>query len=198
MAPLLVVQALRAAQATHPLTVLCALLFLDGALLSCFTTVLLLHFGTRLPAWELACLGGLSSALGSMLQFRVLARALRSNFAWVRRLAPARARVEAAVAAHPAFSFATILLARATPVPDGPVKLVAAWTGYSTLAYGSAVFLGSVPYYFALGRLGGVARLPFPALLAVVAGASAGIALLGLLVGRVRAAISSPGEAPRR
>jgi uncharacterized membrane protein YdjX (TVP38/TMEM64 family) len=88
---------------------------------------------------------------------------------WMKRFAPSRERLEAALGRYPSASFATIALARATPLPDAPVKLVAAVVGYPVPRYFLAVLLGALPYYFAIALVGRLVRIPTWMLLAAVA-----------------------------
>jgi uncharacterized membrane protein YdjX (TVP38/TMEM64 family) len=57
------------------------------------------------------------------------------------------------MAKNPSASFLTILVARATPLPDAPVKLVAAAGRYPVRLYALAILLGALPYYLVLAFL---------------------------------------------
>jgi uncharacterized membrane protein YdjX (TVP38/TMEM64 family) len=146
----------------HPdsLAWLCVLLFADGATLGLFTTPLLLRYGHLHPPLAVALLGGAASALGSALQLLALRWLVRDARPWMRRIAPSRDRVEAALARYPSASFLALVVARATPLPDAPLKLVAAALEYPVWRYGVAVFLGSLPYYFALAYVGKLIAIP--------------------------------------
>ena len=72
-------------------------------------------------------------------------------------------------------------MARATPLPDAPLKLVAAAAGYPVGRYALAIFLGALPYYFALVIAG--RKFKPPAWLLVAA--TVAIAL-GVLIDRLR------------
>jgi uncharacterized membrane protein YdjX (TVP38/TMEM64 family) len=157
------------------LWVLCGLLFLDGATFAFFTTVLLLHYGQFHPPWQVAVFGGASSALGSMLQLLALRWAMASGRRWMHRFAPSRDKLEAAIRAYPSASFLAIATARATPLPDAPIKLVAAAAGYPLPLYGIAIYLGSLPYYFALALVGSRVRIPLWVLLGALAVVGIGI-----------------------
>ena len=67
-------------------------------------------------------------------------------------------------------------MARATPLPDAPLKLVAAAVKYPPALYGLATFLGSVPYYFVLALVGSKVKIPVRIL--VVAAAVLVLAIL--------------------
>lgn len=143
-----------------PLWAVCGLLFLDGATLAAFTTPIMLVQGRHHEPWLLAAAGGSASALGSALQFYVLKRILGGEHRWLRRFAPSRARLAAALERYRSASFVALLVARATPISDGPVKLVAAAGGYPVRNYLAAILLGGLPYYFALALLGRKVSVP--------------------------------------
>jgi uncharacterized membrane protein YdjX (TVP38/TMEM64 family) len=142
------------------LWLLCLLLFLDGATFSFATTPLLLEGAKYHSPWVVALAGGLSSGLGSVLQYRLLRWILHGKQPWMKRFAPSRGRLEAALRRYPSTSFATILLARATPLPDAPVKLVAALVGYPASLYFLAILLGALPYYFVIAVVGRIVKVP--------------------------------------
>ncbi|HTM57946.1 MAG TPA: VTT domain-containing protein [Candidatus Udaeobacter sp.] len=160
---------------------LCLLLFVDGATLSIATTPVLLHYGQSHPPLLVAVLGGTASALGSAVQLFALRAALSSNHAWTRRFAPSRERVDQALRSHPSASFIALAVARATPLPDMPLKIVAAAVRYPISLYTLAVLIGSLPYYFALAWLGHVVRFPVWLLVAAV-----GVVLIAILADRIR------------
>ena len=160
---------------------LCLWLFLDGATISVFSTPLLLHYGHLESPWRVALFGGVASALGSALQLMMLRWILAARRPWMGRLAPARSRVEDALRDHPSASFLALAVARATPLPDAPLKLVAAATRYPIPLYLIAILIGSLPYYFALALIGHVFRFPLWLL-----AAGAGVVLLALLIVRLR------------
>jgi len=142
------------------LAVLCLLLFLDGATFAFSSTVLLLHYGKFLPPWQVAVAGGAASALGSAIQLMVLRWLLSSDKPWMRRFTPSRAKVQSTLASYPSASFLALAVARATPLPDAPLKIVAAVIGYPIVLYALASYLGSLPYYYALALIGSRVRIP--------------------------------------
>ena len=99
----------------------------------------------------------------------------------MRWFAPSREKVDVALRRHPSASFAALVVARATPLPDAPLKLVAAVAGYPIWRYTVAVLLGSLPYYFALAWVGH--RFGFPTWVLVAAGAAL---LLAVVIDRLR------------
>jgi uncharacterized membrane protein YdjX (TVP38/TMEM64 family) len=78
----------------------------------------------------------------------------------MRRFAPSRDKVEEAIHRYPSASFLALLLARATPLPDAPLKVVAAVAMYPIMLYSLAVFLGSLPYFYVLALVGKEVRVP--------------------------------------
>ena len=157
------------------LWVLCLLLFADGATLAIFTTPLLLQYGKLHPPWQVALFGGLASAAGSALQLVILGWALRSDRPWLKRWAPSREKLEEALKSYPSASFLALALARATPLPDAPLKLVAAVLQYPPQLYGLAVFLGSLPYYFLLAVVGRAFKIPTWVVIAAIVALILGI-----------------------
>jgi uncharacterized membrane protein YdjX (TVP38/TMEM64 family) len=151
------------------LWLLCLLLFVDGATFAFATTPLLLEYGKFHVPWAVALAGGAASAAGSAVQIVVLRWAFSSDQPWMRRFTPPRRKLEAALARYPSASFLALVLARATPLPDAPLKLVAAAAGYPVPLYALAVFLGALPYYFALALIGRAVKIPTAIMIAVIA-----------------------------
>ena len=166
---------------TQSLWMMCLLLFAEGGTLSFLTTPTLLYYGRYHEPWVVGLAGSAASAAGSALQLLLLRWVLSGRHAWMQRFAPSRARVEAAVRRYPSASFLALLLARATPLPDAPLKVVAAVVEYPVLRYSLAVFLGALPYFYVLALLGREVRVPtwMLVLAAVLIG-------LGLLIDRLR------------
>ncbi len=144
------------------------LLVVDGATFGFFTTPLLIQAGKSHPPVLLAVLGGLASALGSMVQLRVLQWLLDSRHRWAQRWAPSQHKLEEALARYPRATFMSLVLVRATPAPDLPLKLVAAAGRYPIVLYGAAAWLGGLPYYYLLAKLGQALRPPLWAIAAAV------------------------------
>ena len=163
------------------LWVLCLLLFVDGATFAVATTPLLLQYGKYHEPWMVAVAGSISSALGGAVQILILRRLLQSRHPWIQRFAPTREKIEQAVSHHPSASVLALAVARATPLPDAPLKLAAAAAGYPVPLYCAAILLGSIPYYFALALAGHALKLPTW----LVLGAAA-LIVLGILVDRIR------------
>jgi uncharacterized membrane protein YdjX (TVP38/TMEM64 family) len=93
---------------------------------------------------------------------------LSTDWPWVKRFAPSRDRVEQALKGSPSASFLAILIARATPLPDAPIKLVAAAGRYPLPRYFIAVLLGGIPYFALLAWLGHEFPVPPWVLVALV------------------------------
>jgi uncharacterized membrane protein YdjX (TVP38/TMEM64 family) len=163
------------------LWMMCLLLFVEGGTLSFLTTPTLLYYGRYREPWLVAVLGSAASAAGSALQLLLLRWALSGRHPWMQRFAPSREKVEAAVSRYPSASFMALLVARATPLPDAPLKVVAAVVGYPILLYSLAVLLGALPYFYVLALLGREFRVPNWILIA-----SAALIVAGLLVDYLR------------
>lgn len=163
------------------LWMMCLVLFVEGGSLSFLTTPTLLYYGKLHAPWEVALLGSASSAAGSAVQLLVMRWAISSRHRWMARFTPSRERIEASVRQYPSASFLALLLARATPMPDAPLKVVAAVVEYPVRLYTLAVFLGALPYFYVLAMLGREFRVPNWALIVAVA-----LLALGLVVDRLR------------
>jgi uncharacterized membrane protein YdjX (TVP38/TMEM64 family) len=142
------------------LLLLCLLLFADGATFAIFTTPLLLQYGKFHAPWLVAVVGGAFSAAGSVVQLLLLRWVLGESQPWMKRFAPSREKLDTALRSYPSTLFLALVWARLTPLPDAPLKLVAAAIGYSPLRYGLAVYLGAIPYYFLLALAGSKFRIP--------------------------------------
>jgi uncharacterized membrane protein YdjX (TVP38/TMEM64 family) len=156
------------------LWMMCVLLFAEGGTLSFLTTPTLLYYGRHHEPWAVALAGSASSAAGSAAQLLLLRWAVSGRRRWMRRFAPSRDKVEAAIRRYPSASFLALFLARATPLPDAPLKLVAAVAGYSVALYSLAVFLGALPYFWVLALVGKEVAIPAWVLIAAAAVIAAG------------------------
>jgi uncharacterized membrane protein YdjX (TVP38/TMEM64 family) len=99
----------------------------------------------------------------------------------MKRFAPPRDKLESALRQNPSTSFLALAVARATPLPDAPLKLVAAAAGYPIPLYALATFLGSLPYYFVLALIGRNFKIPVPVLLGAL-----GLLVIGALIDWLR------------
>ena len=163
------------------LWVLCLLLFVDGATIAATSTVLLLHYGRYHEPWRIAVFGGAASALGSAVQLAILRWALGTEQPWMKRFTPSREKVEAALRKFPSASFLALTVARATPLPDAPLKIVAAVIRYPIYLYGLATLLGTIPYFYVLALIGHKFEIPTPWLIGALV-----LVLLGVIVDRLR------------
>jgi len=163
------------------LAVLVALLFVDGATLAVFTTPLLLEYGKYHAPWKVALAGGAANALGSAVQMVLFRWALDLRHPWLSRFAPSRDKLDAALQRYHSASFVAVAVARATPLPDAPLKLVIAATRYPLWKYTLAVLLGAVPYFYVLARVGHAVKIPTRWLVAAV-----GLIVVGVVVDRLR------------
>ena len=176
------------------LVVLCLLLFADGATFSFATTPLLLQYGKLHEPWQVAVFGGAASATGGILQLLVLRWALGASQPWMKRFAPSREKLDAALKSYPSTLFLGLVWARLTPLPDAPLKLVAAAIRYSPLKYGIAIYLGAIPYYYLLALAGQRFKIPGWVLVVAMVVIAAGVGVDFL---RRRSSASRPvKEAP--
>lgn len=139
---------------TGSFLLVCLLLFLDGATIGLATNPIVIAAGKNHAPWLVAVVGGAFSGLGSMVQLWWLGWILSARPAWAERWQPSEEKVKAAIGRHKNASFLALVVMRATPVPDLPLKIVAAWTRYPVALYGLAVWLGALPYYYVLARIG--------------------------------------------
>src|SRR5262245_37197202 len=145
------------------------LLFLEGGTLSFLTTPTLLYYGKYHAPWAVAVAGSAASAAGSALQLWFLRWAISSRHRWMTRWTPSREKIEASLRRYPSASFMALLVACATPLPDAPLKIVAAVIEYPILLYPLAVLLGALPYFYVLALVGRQFHVPNWVLLAAVA-----------------------------
>lgn len=150
------------------LATLCLLLFLDNATTAAATTPLLLTYAPHFEPWQVGLFGATAAGLGSTVQLLIFRWVLGAPWAWVQRFAPSRDKVQQALASSPGASFMAILVARATPLPDGPVKILVAAGRYPLPLYFLAVLLGGIPYFGVLAWLGHTFPIPPWALLLLV------------------------------
>ena len=160
---------------------LCVVLVVDGATIAATSKVLVLSDGRSHPAWALATFGAFASALGSGVQLMILRWALHTGQPWMARFAPSRDKIDAALKSFPSASFLMLVVARATPLPDAPLKLVAAVAGYPIWLYALASFLGTVPYFYVLALIGRKFRPPLWVLAAAL-----GVVLVGVSIDWLR------------
>lgn len=163
------------------LWMLCLLLFLDGATTAAFTTPLLLLFAKRFEPWQVALAGGVASAAGSVLQLAIFRWMLGHERPWMHRFLPSKEKLAKTLERYPSASFLAIAIARATPLPDAPLKLVAAVVHYPLSRYFAAVLAGALPYYYLLAWAGH--ELPIPPWLIA---ALFGLVVIGVVVDQLR------------
>jgi len=137
-----------------------AYLFVDAMLLPLASTVYVTYFGAHHAALFTALVGALGTCLGSVAQYlgvRALVTRPRGLPAWLVRL---RARVEQGIAGSTHATFWALFVIYATPLGAGPLRLVAAAGGFPLGRFALAIFLGCLPYYFALAWFGHAVHLP--------------------------------------
>ena len=152
-----------------PLPMLCLLLFIDNATFAALTTPLLLVYAPHFEPWQVGLFGATAAGAGSTLQLRLFRWVLESDWPWVKRFAPSREAVQKALASSPGASFMAIVIARATPIPDAPVKILAAAGRYPLPLYFLAVLIGGIPYFALIAWIGHEFPVPPWVLLVLVA-----------------------------
>lgn len=165
------------------LWMLCLLLFVDGATVAVATTPLLLLYAKHFDPWKVAVAGGVASSAGSVVQLAVFRWMLANERPWMTRFLPSRQKLEETLRRFPSASFLAIAIARATPLPDAPIKLVAAAVRYPLWRYGLAILTGALPYYYLLAWAGHEFPIPLWAIAAL-----AGVLVVGLAVDFLRRA----------
>lgn len=143
-----------------PFWTILLVLLVDGATVGLFTPPVLLEAGKHHDPWMIGLFGGGASAVGSMIQLRLLQWALSGQHRWLARFAPTKHKLEESLARYKSASFMGLVLMRATPIPDLPLKIVAAAGNYPILLYGLAVWLGALPYYYLLAKAGQTFPVP--------------------------------------
>lgn len=135
-------------------------LFVDALFLPLASTIYVAYAGTRNPPLLVAVVGALGTTLGSIVQYyvvRFLVTRPSGLPGWLVRL---RARIEGALSGSRNATFWALFIIYATPLGAGPLRLVAAAGGYPLWRFALAIFLGCLPYYFALASFGHAVRLP--------------------------------------
>lgn len=135
-------------------------LFVDALFLPLASTVYVAYFGTLHAPVPVAIVGALGTTMGSVVQYLIvhwIVRRPNGLPGWLVRL---RGRVEEGLAKSSHATFWTLFLIYATPLGAGPLRLVAAAGGYALWKFALAIFLGCLPYYFALAWFGHAVRLP--------------------------------------
>ena len=135
-------------------------LFVDALFLPLASTVYVAYFGSRHDPVFAAVVGALGTTLGSLAQYAIVRWIMTRPSGlpgWIVRL---RDRIEVALAGSSHATFWALFVIYATPLGAGPLRLVAAAGGYSRWKFALAIFLGCLPYYFALAWVGHAVRLP--------------------------------------
>jgi uncharacterized membrane protein YdjX (TVP38/TMEM64 family) len=135
-------------------------LFVDALALPIASTVYVAYAGTKHPPLLVAVLGAMATTLGSLAQYQVVRWIVTRPSGlpgWLVRL---RGRIEGALTGSSNATFWALFVIYATPLGAGPLRLVAAAGGYAPWKFALAIFLGCLPYYFALAWFGHAVKLP--------------------------------------
>jgi len=148
-------------------------LFVDAFLFPLASSLYVAYFGAQHTALSTALLGACATTLGSVGQYLVV-RAIvtrpRGLPGWLVRL---RGRIENALTGSTHATFWALFVIYATPLGAGPLRIVAAAGGFPLGRFALAIFLGCLPYYFALAWLGRTVHLPLWVYVAAVLAALA-------------------------
>jgi membrane protein YqaA with SNARE-associated domain len=135
-------------------------LFVDALFLPLASTVYVAYAGTKNPPALVAFVGALATALGSIVQYAIVRWIVtRPNGlpGWLVRL---RDRIEGALTGSQHATFWALFVIYATPLGAGPLRLIAAAGGFPVWKFTLAIFLGCLPYYFAVAWFGHSVHLP--------------------------------------
>jgi ribonucleoside-triphosphate reductase len=152
-------------------------LFADALLFPLASTFYVIYMGERLSPLLVALVGALATAGGSVVQYlivRWLVTRPRATGGWIGRQ---RERLERAIQGSSHATFWALFVIYATPLGAGPLRLIAAAAGFSLWRFTLAIFLGCLPYYYVLARVGQAVKLPAW----VYASAGGAFLLLGLV-----------------
>jgi uncharacterized membrane protein YdjX (TVP38/TMEM64 family) len=136
-----------------------AFAFVDALGIPLASTILMAYLGTLHPPIAVAVVGAAGTAGGSVAQYVIVRWLLRWEHRLPRVLRRARARLQQFVEGARTATFWTLFVIYATPLAAGPLRLIAAATGYTLSLFALAIGLGCVPYYFALAWVGHAIRL---------------------------------------
>ena len=135
----------------------------------------LLYYARLYPAWLLALVGTLGASIAESVNYRLVDWA--AELPKLARLADRRG-VRWSVAAFRRAPFWTTVIVIFSPIPDTAVRVLAPLARYPLPRFLGAVALGRFPRLLLIAGVGGIVAVPTCVLL------SAGVALLGLAVGR--------------
>ncbi len=133
--------------------------FVDALGIPLASTVLMAYLGTIHAPIAVAMVGAAGTAGGSVAQYLLVRWLLRWEHKLPRALRRVRARLQEIVQQERTATFWTLFIIYATPLAAGPLRLIAAATGYSLTRFALAIGLGCVPYYFGLAWVGHAIRL---------------------------------------
>ncbi len=136
-------------------------LFVDALLFPLASTFYVIYLGERHSPVLVALLGAAATTGGSVAQYLavrwLVTRPPRAVSGWIARQ---RERLERAVQGSSHATFWALFLIYATPLGAGPLRLIAAAAGFSLWRFALAIFLGCIPYYYVLARVGEAVKLP--------------------------------------
>ena len=137
-----------------------SVLFVDALALPMASTLYVAAMGNVYSPALVAVAGAAATTLGSLAQYAIVRRVMRAGVAQRGAVLKLRVRIERAVAAAPAATTTALFVVYATPLSAGPLRLIAAVSGFPVWRFALAIGLGCLPYYFTLALLGHMVRLP--------------------------------------
>lgn len=150
-----------------------SVLFVDALALPMASTVYVAAMGNVQPPLVVAMAGAAATTAGSLTQYAIVRWIMRIGVTQRGVMRRVRDRIERAVASAPDATAAALFVVYATPLSAGPLRLIAAVSGFPVARFAAAIFLGCLPYYFALATLGHLIHFPLwilvPAVTVVVA-----------------------------
>ncbi len=143
------------------LWVYAGVLFADALSLPVGSTLYVAAMGTVHSPLVVALVGASATTAGSLAQYGIVRWIMRAGVTRRGAVARVRARIEHAVAHARDATAAALFVVYATPLSAGPLRLIAAVSGFSLWRFTAAIWLGCLPYYFVLATLGRAIHFPW-------------------------------------
>ncbi len=137
-----------------------SVLFVDALVLPMASSLYVAALGNVHPPLVVAAVGAAGTTLGSVAQYGIVRWLLRRWPARKGALARLRRRIERSVGTATTATTAALLVVYATPLSAGPLRLIAAASGFPLWRFALAIGLGCLPYYFVLAVLGRLVHFP--------------------------------------
>lgn len=135
-------------------------LFVDSLVFPLASTIYVAYFGSRHPALMTAVLGASGTTLGAIAQYLIVRWVVTRPSGLPRWLVSLRDRIEGAMTGSTHATFWALFIIYATPLGAGPLRVVAAAGKFPLGRFALAIFLGCLPYYFAVAWFGHSVHVP--------------------------------------